>query len=487
MAIRASVETTIEPKANPLGRVSVALLTAVLSGCLLGLSAPPNGLWGLAFVALAPLLASALFARPTVILIQGLLCGLICGYVLLMSSLGYMIAYFVAIGLSAAIVGLFTRWSGRLDRLSDVLFIGAVGVVAEWLTALAELPTYIALAVSRDIPFIQLAGLTGVWGVSFVLWVCSAAVAGALVYRNITPALKWVGLGVLLIHLLGYLSTLPNPTAERSVRVAVIQPHYDNLSQLVQQAKQQGAELVIVPECSTLLFVIVEPGSTFVPNEFYFISRRPSFGSSQPSAHSSLHYDDLDAIALAQAFQVTLLAGHSHQGYNCASLVLPDGRVVGTHKKMFPFLGEQITRGHRAMPFESEWGRIGAVICYDTMFSHPVRQTVRAGAQIVTVPTNDPVASRYAYHHLHAAMASLRAAENRVPVLVAEWEALSTITDRYGRVRWQAPEGMQAVKTLEVPLARAGTVYTWLGDYFVVLCALGLLGAVHSRIRGRIL
>ncbi len=454
-----------------------ALAGAILSGVLVGLSVPPNGLWGLAFVALAPLYATALRVPNLVILLQGLVCGFVAGLIVFWEISGETVLeylYFLMFGYAIAITAMFARWRGRLDRLSDVGIVGAVGVLMEWGFHLIEVPIAFALTISRDFPLLQLAGITGIWGLSFLLWATSASIAGARLHQRLTPAVKGIAIALLILHLGGYLSTLITPPTESTLRISVVQPHYGSYIHLLGEAKKQEPDLIVLPEVSTSLSVCVEPGS---PPQYEEVGLQGSYTLSLSVIESS-------ATRLAQHFQVALIAGHIYDDYNCASLVLPDGRVIGTYKKMYPFGAEKysIRRGERAVPFATEWGRIGVVICYDTMFSRPVRETVRAGAQLVAVPTNDPRSPRYALHHIHSSMAPIRSAEHRVPVVVSENNGLSTITDRYGRIQWQAGEEEQSVHTREIALTRSGTLYTWLGDYMVLLCALVILLALSRRL-----
>ncbi len=487
------------PQARGLLSVISALAGAILSGVLVGLSVPPNGLWGLAFVALAPLYASALYVPNLVILLQGLICGFVAGLTVFLefpSDFWLEFLYFLMFGYAVAITAMFARWRGRLDRLSDVGVVGAVGVLMEFCFQFIEVPISFALAISRDFPLLQLAGITGIWGLSFLLWATSASVAGAYLHKRLTPALKGMSIALLVLHIGGYLSTLITPSPTSTLRIAVVQPHYAPYVPLLKEAKQQGAELVIFPETSTVLsdevFVSAnrqgEPPANpekTVPLRIEQGRYPPYRGTRQGVSNTPrINLDESDATRLAQRFQVALIAGHLSGDYNCASLVLPDSKVLGTYKKMYPFGSEKysIKRGERALPFETEWGKIGVVICYDTMFSRPVRETVRAGAQLVAVPTNDPTAPRYAVHHLHSSMALIRSAEHRVPVVVSENNGLSTITDRYGRMLWQAGAEEQVVRTMEIALTRSGTLYTWLGDYMVILCALVILLALSRRL-----
>jgi predicted amidohydrolase len=84
---------------------------------------------------------------------------------------------------------------------------------------------------------------------------------------------------------------------------------------------------------------------------------------------------------------------------------------------MYPFGGEPSSweAGDPVRAFPSPFGTLGAVICYDTMFTEPCRRQALNGARLIAVPTFDPYAPGYLLHHLHGATTTLRAAEHHVP------------------------------------------------------------------------
>lgn len=77
-------------------------------------------------------------------------------------------------------------------------------------------------------------------------------------------------------------------------------------------------------------------------------------------------------------------------------------------------------------------------------------------------------------------MTPIRAVQNRVPFVRADWEGCSQIVDAYGKVLAQAPTGEPFVLVESLRLQKGGTLFTRWGDYFVWLCAV-LLGVVLLR------
>lgn len=79
--------------------------------------------------------------------------------------------------------------------------------------------------------------------------------------------------------------------------------------------------------------------------------------------------------------------GHT---YNTASVIDPNGVVVGRYRKMFVFepYEKGITSGEEFLVFDvPEAGRFGMTICYDTWFPEVTRTLVSMGAEVILRPT----------------------------------------------------------------------------------------------------
>lgn len=72
--------------------------------------------------------------------------------------------------------------------------------------------------------------------------------------------------------------------------------------------------------------------------------------------------------------------------FNSAVLVDRDGKLVGYYDKMFPTIGEMesgILPGRGAVLFQTDFGRIGAMICYDFNFPELLAEYKKQGAELV--------------------------------------------------------------------------------------------------------
>src|SRR5262249_3338233 len=115
----------------------------------------------------------------------------------------------------------------RGERLLWVLFVAVAGVAAEWLSTFTPLPLNMAISQYRNLPLIQLAALSGIWGVSFLVWWLNAALADAVLTRQLLTSAVRPGAAFLLAALLFGTIAL-RARASRTgpiLRVAAIQDH----------------------------------------------------------------------------------------------------------------------------------------------------------------------------------------------------------------------------------------------------------------------
>jgi apolipoprotein N-acyltransferase len=442
------------------------LIGSVLSGVLVALALPPFDQAALGYLALAPLLAGATQCTPRIAVGLGLAAGITCGLVH-----GYLGPPFLllALLLAAAAAGATLLRRGRIG-LPWVAAVTCLGLVLELVSTAAPIPLHLALTQHRNLPLIQVASVVGIWGVSALIWWVNAAVAEALLRGPGTvSSLLLGGAALALCGVTGWSHLRAHPVRPGSVTVAVIQehaggetariapdaedPNAPSQDELTRGAVQRGARLVVWSELGL--------GLGFDPQN----DRDPT-------------------IRLARAERTHLVVGYSEplpggKRYNCAGLVGPDGRLLGVHRKIHPYLGERMqTRpGREARAFDTEMGRVGIEICFDTCYTHVTRRLVADGARLIAMPNYDPPVPQGVVHRLHGAVLPFRAVENRVPIIRADANGHSSVIDPEGRVLAQAPL-WKAASVLASPRLGdgRGTLFTRTGDWPPYLALLGLAG-----------
>jgi apolipoprotein N-acyltransferase len=133
---------------------------------------------------------------------------------------------------------------------------------------------------------------------------------------------------------------------------------------------------------------------------------------------------------------------------------------------------------------------IGDVICFEVAYDDLVRSSVRAGAQLVVVQTNDATFGHSAETYQQLAMGQLRAVENGRAVVQVSTTGVSAVIGPDGSIRQHSgalytPDVIVA----SVPLRTSETLATRLGDlpeYLFVLIAIGgLFWSVTRPVRAR--
>jgi predicted amidohydrolase len=77
--------------------------------------------------------------------------------------------------------------------------------------------------------------------------------------------------------------------------------------------------------------------------------------------------------------------------YNSAVLFDRQGKLVGYYDKMFPTIGEMedgVLPGHGAVVFNTDFGRVGAMICYDFNFMELLAEYKKQGAELICFLSN---------------------------------------------------------------------------------------------------
>ena len=205
---------------------------------------------------------------------------------------------------------------------------------------------------------------------------------------------------------------------------------------------------------------------------------------------------------MAKKYGVTILVGaftYNDDGKELNSIiaVLPDGshhETVYSKRHIVPF-GEYVplrelfellipqitdlsmreddlTPGESANIITLDEADVGSLICFDSIYDELARDSVKSGAQILAISTNDSWFVDSAALDMHNAQAKLRAIENRRYVVRAANTGISSMITPTGEVISSigAQEGGQL--TEEMGLRDSLTLYTRVGNLFVYLCIL---------------
>jgi apolipoprotein N-acyltransferase len=326
----------------------------------------------------------------------------------------------------------------------------------------------------RFLPFLQLASITGPWGMTFVLLLFSSAVAVALYLRKSAPkkAIRVIGVGagVVAFTLIFGAVRLAMPQGE-TVKVGLIasdtkgngnvtDPGADTerlFRDYVNAAKglaASGARAIVIPE---KLGVTLE-------------------GKSQAT--------DEIMQALANEAGATVVAGVVHVDgrvkYNEARVYEPAVSSVQRYDKehMLPPFESNLKPGTTLVLLPREKQLWGVAICKDMDFADPARRYGREGAGLLLVPAWDFVVDRSWHGHI----AVMRGVEDGFSIARAAKRGWLTVSDDRGRIVGEASSSSAPFATLlvDVPAVHHWTVYQVMGDWFAwVAIALLVLVAVR--------
>ena len=150
------------------------------------------------------------------------------------------------------------------------------------------------------------------------------------------------------------------------------------------------------------------------------------------------------------------------------------------------------TAGHRAVVFGTGKIRLGDVICYEVAFDQLVRSEVTAGANLLTVQSNDAdfeIDGQLGETKQQTAMARVRAVEFDRAVVYASTTGESSIIAPDGRLIAHSGVWEQAVLDARVPLVSYRTLASRVGawpEYVLILLTVLALGwAVQGSLRSR--
>ncbi len=493
-----SSESSVAPPKKPFDFRGVvcamtAPLCAVVSGALFALSLPPTNAEPLCWVAFAPVLFAAAVPgrRPLHALGLGLLSGLATGVCRVgwdfahADKLNYAYLPFIWIALAIGVICALAAWMRpRMTGMRWGLFVACAGVLVEYLTMLSPLPIGIALSQAQSVGVIQIAAVTGIWGVSFLLWWTNAAVADAALRAETVrgwslarPVL--LAAGVAVVNAIA--GTIAAPLAERgrTLTVAAIQD-YDGID--AGGLNDSGKPLENAPDGPALTRKAVAQGARLV------VWSEECLGSGFEPDKAT---DDTNRIARETGAYI--VPGFEQRAmplsFNCAALVAPSGKTLAIHRKNRLFLGERlnIQAGTGATVAKSPIGAVGMLICFDTCYTDLVRNAVVKGAQIIALPNYDPPTPRAVLHDLHCAFMPFRAVENHVAIVRADPNGKSQIVAPSGRVVAEAGMYEPVALTAPVPMGDGrGTLFTRWGDWFALACsacALTLIGIAFAPMR----
>ncbi len=334
---------------------------------------------------------------------------------------------------------------------------------------------------------VQIADVTGVYGVTFTLLLMNASVAEVWLRR------AWGGLvvaGMVVAGVVGYGQLrldafASDPPATQAV--AIVQPDVDVAAHW--RDDQFAAHLetylamtsAVLAGTSTRLVVWPESAMAF------FVETEPAYRT-----------------AIGRVLGTTgtsLVAGGPRGGgdgyFNSAFLLSPDGSVAGRYDKtrLLPFAEylpwrgldaltrrfgrvREFTSGKTSPLLETPIGSAGVLVCNEAFFGDVARDRVASGAEVLLALTNDGWVDDPQFAAMATDMLRMRAIEQRRWVVRASTSGPSGVIDPVGRMRTSTVVDARAAVTGSVARRRERSPYSRCGDAFAYACTVASLVAL---------
>ncbi len=498
------------------------ILLSFLSGILLILSFPNFDLEFLAWFALVPLFYSIegkgrfhgfkLGFLTGLVSFLGILYWIIVavhtyGNVPLIPSALILLLLVVYLSLFIGAFTFLIRLVQIRSGLQTILFTPLLWVALEYLRSflLTGFP-WANLGYSQylNLPFIQMADITGAYGLSSVIVLVNATLFCVLRHwRKRTFPLKEAVITVVILLgflIYGYLkiSMVDRQTAQDPpLSVGLVQGNinqsikwdesfqketlkiYERLSSKVGEGKP---DLIIWPETATPFFFQdakeYQPFLLDIPRKTnaFLLFGSPSYKAQKEKVN---HYNS--AYLVSRAGEVVGKYDKIH--------LVPFGEYVPLQDLLFFIgsLGEGIgdfKSGKEISNFSLPQGKFGVLICFEIIFPDLSRRFVKEGANFLVTITNDAWFGRTSAPYQHFSIATFRAVENRVFVARAANTGITGFIDPKGKIVKQGGIFTAEAMNGMIRLSSRKTIYTLYGDVFAWVCSgFSLLLLSHALIR----
>ena len=342
-----------------------------------------------------------------------------------------------------------------------------------------------------NLPFIQMADVTGVYGPSFVIVLVNGALFSVLHQwpRKIFPYRAVIATAAVFSGFLiyGYVKMGALETRilqQPALRVGLVQGNidqsvkwdpsfqkqtmeiYEKLSLKVAETKP---ELIIWPETATPFFFQdakeYQPLVLAIPEKTnaFLLFGTPSYKIEKGKVN---HYNSALLVSAS---------GEIRGKYDKIHLV-PFGEYVPLQSLLFFIgsLGEGIGNfksGKEIFNFPLPQGRFGVLICFEIIFPNLCRRFVKEGADFLVTITNDAWFGRTSAPYQHFAQATFRAVENRVFIARAANTGISGFISPTGKIIKEGGIFKEEALNGTIHMMKEKTFYTLYGDVFAWICS----------------
>jgi len=475
----------------------------ILSGIATGLSIYYVSFW-LIWVALVPFLSVITGQSRKKSFLFGLLFGVTEGSILFFwiiegtqrysgstTLLGIPIflflVFFVALfpAAFALVVSILTTVRAKQSVVFTAVVSAFVWVIFEWininiLSGVPWIKYSLGFTQAENLYGLQLVSVTGQWGISFIIVLVSCYLASALREKNVKTA-YFAFAGVFLFYFTGFMifSVTENKT-NKQISVAILQ---ENIKAETRWQESNGDKL------AGIFFDLNQQAANLNPDIIVWSETALpwTFINDDPLLTKALNITK--KVKAAHIVGMLRQAEKTGRVFNSAFYIEPGGSVSGIYDKVdllsfieeplissslkIPFLSDglytNIIPGKRNDPIDSPYGKIGVLICNESLLPYPAKKLVKNGAEFLVNLSNDGwlEGTQLAGHHFY--YSRMRAVETGRDVVINSNRGFSGIVSGNGVIIEKNISGKAVCTGGVVKIRQTKTIYLQFGGWFVYI------------------
>ena len=488
-------------------------LPALVSGVLIVLAFPVFDMYLLAWVAFIPLLLSLWKKKPQEAFQDGFLFGIVYffgtlywiyhsinfyGGISFVPSIVIVLVLCAYLSLYPALFAYFFSFFIKKTKIPALLIGPVLWVVLEFVRSYAftGFPwASIGYSQYQFLTLIQISDITGVYGISFLVLACNAAVVDLLMIRKRIREMPLfplsytvIGIAALLIVMASCFAyglwRLGQERPGHMITASVVQgnieqdtkwePAYqkqvmDTYTSLSLEAAEISPDLIIWPETAVPFFFGNDKKNTdhLLENQKLF-NAYLLFGSVLTKKTSP------DNLFLTNSVVMLDKEGKKTYQYDKIHLVpfgeyVPLRRVLFFIDKLVAGIGDYLP-GNHYIKAETAFGSFASLVCYEIIFPGLVRKFYAQNGDFIVNVTNDAWFGKTAGPYQHFSMAVFRAIENRKPVLRSANTGISGFIDSNGNISAKTELFQKQVLSDVIKTDTTLSVYSRYGDLFAYMC-----------------
>lgn len=442
-------------------------------------------------------------------------------YPLTFLGLDKIVAFFVVLGawvglplfqaLGAGFLFVLLGILARTKTVSRLRFLlpficSAIWTVHEWVQTLGPVGVpwgRIAISQTAMPIMVQPVSLFGTYFITFLIVTVNFLLAYALLFGEKKRVCALISAGLFVLNLtLGTALYFTYDEPTEHVKVASVQGNYPSgdkwttsVSQMLNaycnytfEVVEEGAEIVVWPETAVPLKLLASERLTEV------------------------------VVNLAKECGATLLIGTFTEDEetglrkNSILMIEPDGTISdnvyskkhrvplgefvplrGLITAVLPFLEtmnilpEDIIAGDDSYVYDTEFGGVGSLICFDSIYEEVALDAARDGAGLLILPSNDSWFGDSAGLRMHHAQGKLRATETGRYILRSGNTGITSIITPRGEVAKEIDVYVQDVLVGEVGFRYNTTLYCVIGNTMVYILIAFLVGVYAYDVSERVI